>query len=238
MKSHTSVSTFVLVFCQCISWFFARECERESELVPSCDGEKKLAKYYMSIRPVYFCWLPMVHQIRLSVLRLFLGIHRVHPPARMAEDTGTATLGSTKRCRDQVTSQSSSKRVKVDTQPGMGANPPNPNPDTPQISKKSQKRRDAAGYPRSRQGKEKDGGKNVGRRRRDGPETREAADVASEADTRLGDAPVTEKPPRLPKRQSAILLGFCGTGCAGMQMSVCRHRFHLNQGVHTPPFFF
>ena len=143
----------------------------------------------------------------------------------MAEDTGTATLGSTKRCCDQDTSQSCPKRVKVDTQQSMGANPPNPSPDTPQSSKKAHKRRDAAGYPKSRQGKEKDG-KNVGRRRRDGPESREAPGaVASEADPQ--DAP--EKPPRLPKRQSAILLGFCGTGCAGMQMSVCRHRFIPNR---------
>ena len=139
----------------------------------------------------------------------------------MTDDTGSATLGSTKRCCDQDTSQSCPKRVKVeDTQQSMGANPPNTSPDTPQSSKKSPKRRDAAGYPKSRQGKEKNG-KNVGRRRRDRPETktREAgAGVAppSEADPR--DVP--EKPPRLPKRQSAILLGFCGTGCAGMQMSV------------------
>ena len=111
----------------------------------------------------------------------------------MAEDSGTATLGSTKRCRKQVTSQSRPKRVKVDTRPSMGANPPNSSPDTPQGTKKSQKRRGAAGCPKSHQGKEKAGGKNVGRRRRDGPETRKAADVASEADTR--DRPVTAKRP-------------------------------------------
>jgi tRNA pseudouridine38-40 synthase len=151
----------------------------------------------------------------------------------MTEDTGTATLGSTKRCCDQDTSQSCPKRIKVeDTQQSMGANPPNSSLDTPQSSKKSQKRRDAAGYPKSRQGKEKDG-KNVGRRRRDHPETREAgAGVASsEADPR--DVP--EKPLRLPKRQSAILLGFCGTGCAGMQMSVCSPSFqvHPQNGGHA-----
>ena len=148
----------------------------------------------------------------------------------MTEDTDTATLGSTKRCCDQDTSQSCPKRVKVETQQSMSANPLHSSPDTPQSSKKSQKRRDAAGYPKSRQGKEKDG-KNVGRRRRDGPATREAAGaVASDADPR--DVP--EKSPRLPKRQSAILLGFCGTGCAGMQMSVCRHPFIPKQGKHAP----
>src|SRR5260221_11914248 len=115
----------------------------------------------------------------------------------MAEDTGAATLGPTKRCCDQDTSsQSSSKRVKVDTQPRMDANPPNSSRDTPQSSKKSQKRRDAAGYPKSRHGKEKDG-KNVGRRRRDGPETREVPDVASEADE-TRDVPASQKPPCLP----------------------------------------
>jgi len=140
----------------------------------------------------------------------------------MAEDTGASTLGSTKRrCDQDTTSQSNPKRVKVDIQPTTGASAPNLSPDTPHSIKKSQKRRDAAGYPKSRQGKEKDS-KNVGRRRRDCPETSEAGAVASsEADPQ--DAP--EKAPRLPKRQSAILLGFCGTGCAGMQMSVCRHRF-------------
>src|SRR5712691_5562731 len=101
----------------------------------------------------------------------------------MAEDTGTATLGSTKRRCDQDTSQSSSKRVKVDI--------PNSSRDTPQSGKKSPKRRNAAGYPKSRQGKEKKDGKNVGRGRRDCPETREAAGVASKADPR--DMPVSEK---------------------------------------------
>ena len=134
----------------------------------------------------------------------------------MTEDTGTVTLGSTKHCCDQDTSQSGPKRVKLDIQSTTGANPPNLSPDTPQGSKRSQKRCDAAGYAKSRQGKEKDS-KNIGRRRRDGPETSGAGAVPSEADPR----DVSEKAPRLPKRQSAILLGFCGTGCAGMQMSVC-----------------
>ena len=115
----------------------------------------------------------------------------------MAEDSGTATLGSTKRCREQVASQFRPKRVKVDTRPCMGANPPNSSPDTPQGTKKSPKRRDAAGYPKSRQEKEKVGGKNinVGRRRRDGPETRKAADVAIEAETDTRDRPVSERRP-------------------------------------------
>lgn len=163
---------------------------------------------------------------------------RLHPDTitQMTEDTCTATLGSTKRCCDQDTSQSCPKRVKVeDTQQSMDANLPNSSSDTPQSSKKSQKRRDAAGYPKSRQGKAKDG-KNVGRRRRNGPETREAdaAVASSEADPR--DMP--EKPPRLPKRQSAILLGFCGTGCAGMQMSVCSPSFQSSSPKREACLFF
>ncbi|KAF9240711.1 pseudouridine synthase [Melanogaster broomeanus] len=57
-------------------------------------------------------------------------------------------------------------------------------------------KRDAAGWPKSRKGKEKEG-KHAGRRRgtQEGP-----------------------KALRLPKRMTALLLGFCGTGCNGMQM--------------------
>jgi tRNA pseudouridine38-40 synthase len=136
----------------------------------------------------------------------------------MAEDIGTATSGiPTKRHCVQDTPQSSPKRVKVDPQPTMGANTPESTTDIPQSSKTSPKRRDAAGYPKSRHGKEKYS-RNVGRRRRDRdhPERNEAGAEATEADPQDGP----EKAPRLPKRQSALLLGFCGTGCAGMQMWV------------------
>jgi tRNA pseudouridine38-40 synthase len=136
------------------------------------------------------------------------------------EDARTATAGSTKRRSEQDTPPSSPKRVKVDVQSNKGANS---NADTaPQDNKKLRKRRDAAGYAKSRQGKEKDG-KNAGRRRRhagDGPDTNQV-EVGAEADP----PDVPEKAPRLPKRQSAILLGFCGTGCAGMQMSVHAYLF-------------
>ena len=141
----------------------------------------------------------------------------------MAEDTGTATSGMpAKRHSAQDTPQSSPKRIKVDLQSTVGASPPDSNADQdadiPQSNKKSQKKRDAAGYPKSRRGKEKDN-KNVGRRRRDHFGRNEAG-VAEATEADPGDLPVAEKAHRLPKRQSAILLGFCGTGCAGMQMSV------------------
>jgi len=141
----------------------------------------------------------------------------------MEEDTSATPPSSTKRPCDQGgNSQGSPKRVKVDLPPTSDANPHASSADIPQSSKKSQKRRDAAGYPKSRQGKEKNN-RNVGRRRRDATETNEAGTGTSEV-VDPKDAP--EKAPRLPKRQSAILLGFCGTGCAGMQMSVSRyHRF-------------
>jgi hypothetical protein len=151
----------------------------------------------------------------------------------MAEDTGSATPGMpAKRPSAQDTPQSSPKRVKVDLQSTVGASPPDSNADVPQSNKKSQKKRDAAGYPKSRRGKEKDN-KNVGRRRRDHPgrnDSEAGAAEVTEADPGDVDVPVAEKAPRLPKRQSAILLGFCGTGCAGMQMSV----FHYRVGKSTP----
>ena len=142
----------------------------------------------------------------------------------MAEGTDAATSGMpAKRHSPQDTPQPSPKRVKVDLQSTVGASPPDSNADIPQSNKKSQKKRDAAGYPKSRRGKEKDN-KNVGRRRRGHPgRNEEGAAEATEADPR--DVPAEEKAPRLPKRQSAILLGFCGTGCAGMQMSVSDYRF-------------
>jgi tRNA pseudouridine(38-40) synthase len=142
----------------------------------------------------------------------------------MAEDSGTPIQSPVQHRCDEETSQSSPKRVKLDTQT-TGADPSNSSTDAPQSNKKSRNRRGAAGYSKSRQGKEKDN-KNVGRRRGDRPERNETRADASKTGTQ--DMP--DKAPRLPKRQSAILLGFCGTGCAGMQMQVSyaivSHRHH------------
>ena len=142
----------------------------------------------------------------------------------MAEDTSTAASGMpTKRHSAQDTPQSSPKRVKVDLQSTVGASPPDSNADIPQSNQITQNNRDAAVYPKSRRGKEKKVNKNLGRRRRNHPGRNETGIAeATEADSR--DVPVAEKAPRLPKRQSGILLGFCGTGCAGMQMSVSLSR--------------
>ncbi|KAF8268812.1 pseudouridine synthase [Lactarius quietus] len=64
------------------------------------------------------------------------------------------------------------------------------------------------------QSDEKDN-KNVGRRRRD---NRSEVNETHTGTPEPAPQDLSEKSPRLPKRQSAILLGFCGTGCAGMQI--------------------
>jgi hypothetical protein len=96
----------------------------------------------------------------------------------MTEDTGVPIV---KRPCDEDTAQGSPKRVKVDTQSAVDVNTLNPSSDLLQSDKKSPKRRDAAGYPKSRHRKEKDN-KNVGRRRRGSrPEVNETRTGASEA---------------------------------------------------------
>ena len=84
----------------------------------------------------------------------------------------------------------------------------------PKKEKNISRRRDAAGYAKSRKGKEKDG-KNTGRRRGTGKD-----DSIQGGRERLEMDDHTPKAPRLPKRQCALLIGFCGTGCNGMQMCV------------------
>lgn len=102
--------------------------------------------------------------------------------------------------------------------------------DTPPESssrEKSAGRRDAAGWAKSRKGKEKQT-KNVGRRR-------EPRDVGPSEmpKNEENDGP---KPPRLPKRMAALLLGFCGTGCSGMQMCVRCLMFRERRMVPLRPF--
>ncbi|KAJ6620637.1 pseudouridine synthase [Mycena sp. CBHHK59/15] len=70
------------------------------------------------------------------------------------------------------------------------------------------KRRDAAGFPKSRKGKEKDT-KNSGRRRRSRNDEAQGESV---------DASEESKAPRLPKRACVLLIGFCGSGYRGMQI--------------------
>jgi hypothetical protein len=85
-------------------------------------------------------------------------------------------------------------------------------------NKHMSKRRDAAGYAKSRKGKEKDG-RNAGRRGRRGTRNEEAH-VGEGSVEATGDQGLeqVQKAPRLPKRQCALLIGFCGMGCSGMQM--------------------
>ncbi|KAJ7125154.1 pseudouridine synthase [Mycena epipterygia] len=70
-------------------------------------------------------------------------------------------------------------------------------------------KRDAAGFPKSRKGKEKDT-KNTGRRRR----TRNEEALEDGVPEASGEP----KTPRLPKRMCALLIGFCGSGYSGMQI--------------------
>ena len=74
-------------------------------------------------------------------------------------------------------------------------------------------RRESAGYAKSRKNREKDT-KNVGRR--SGRGTRRNDETVKEG----SEGENADKAPRLPKRQCALLIGFCGTGCSGMQMCV------------------
>lgn len=86
--------------------------------------------------------------------------------------------------------------------------------DAPPAESSTREKRDAASWAKSRKGKEKRT-KNVGRRR--GPRhDPDPSDTPKNADE-LGGEP---RPPRLPKRLTALLIGFCGTGCSGMQMCV------------------
>lgn len=113
----------------------------------------------------------------------------------------------------------STKRSKLDTEPPANAGPSELSlsedsrlgnkAGIPKKEKNISRRRDAGGWAKSRKGKESDG-KNAGRRR--GPRNKE------EWGPRGGDGSDEPKAPRLPKRQCALLIGFCGTGCNGMQM--------------------
>ncbi|KAL4078630.1 pseudouridine synthase [Scleroderma yunnanense] len=75
--------------------------------------------------------------------------------------------------------------------------------------------RDAEGSPRSRKGKSR-AKQNIGRRRGMRAPSQQPHD--GDEETQEGEQEQTSKAPRLPKRPTALLLGFCGTGCSGMQI--------------------
>jgi len=97
------------------------------------------------------------------------------------------------------------KRTRLDTTERSDAQPES------STGEKHPGKRDPAGWAKSRRGKEKQT-KNVGRRR--GPRHTEPSETPKNQDE---EGP---RPPRLPKRMTALLLGFCGSGCSGMQMCV------------------
>jgi tRNA pseudouridine38-40 synthase len=75
--------------------------------------------------------------------------------------------------------------------------------------KKKKNRRDDRRFQKKGKGKQPD--KTVDTRKGTRPERSEADGIAVDQ---------TPKGPRLPKRHCALLIGFCGTGCSGMQMYV------------------
>ena len=89
---------------------------------------------------------------------------------------------------------------------------PEDDSDTPRPTmqhSKSIKRSTSVGYAGSGKGKQKDR-KQSERRNRRGTRNQDA--------TSREDAEGVPKAPRLPKRQCALLIGFCGSGYSGMQM--------------------
>ncbi|EIW79322.1 pseudouridine synthase [Coniophora puteana RWD-64-598 SS2] len=81
--------------------------------------------------------------------------------------------------------------------------------------RKSHQRRDASGFASGRKNRAKDT-KRVGRRRGSRPDGEDQNGV--EAGEQGGEGEAKDKAPRLPKRMTALLLGFCGRGFNGMQI--------------------
>lgn len=108
----------------------------------------------------------------------------------------------------QAGSSESFKRARIEHEPEktLDATEHEGPSDTP-AADTGQGKRDAAGWAKSRRGKAKDT-KNKGRRRG----TRDHKDGEKEGEEQ------SPRAPRLPKKQSALLIGFCGTGCNGMQI--------------------
>lgn len=109
----------------------------------------------------------------------------------------------------QAGSSESFKRARIEHEPEktLDATEHEGPSDTPAADTK-QGKRDAAGWAKSMRGKAKDT-KNKGRRRGTRDQDKDGEKEGEEQSPRA---------PRLPKKQSALLIGFCGTGCNGMQM--------------------
>lgn len=184
--------------------------------------------------------------IRAAALARGHTLHHAHTPIyppthtllSMSETEPSTADASTTLKRDarepSIPADSSPKRVKLDLPPSP---PPVLNAEDSAQSTAQEKekgkgkgKRDASGWAKSRKGKEK-GTKNVGRRRgtKGDGEGRDPSLLPEGAESEK------DKGPRLPKRQCALLIGFCGTGCAGMQMYVLfSRRLYLSRvGVHV-----
>ncbi|TFK75003.1 pseudouridine synthase [Pluteus cervinus] len=141
----------------------------------------------------------------------------------MDTDTTPPSPTSAKRLLEESSGiPSLPKRLKLsDHQPSKDADPISaasgatshlpvePSEKAAELEKSPKKKRDAAGFPKSRKGKDKDN-RNPGRKRR-GTRNEE-----SKGETSLEQ--VEPKESRLPKRQCALLLGFCGSQYSGMQI--------------------
>jgi len=132
----------------------------------------------------------------------------------MSDGPGSANPAGAKRSSDSPLSPQPIKRIKTDegSQDILEVAPKeslaNDLATVSELSgSSSTKKRDASGYPKSRKGKEK-ATKNPGRRR------------GTRAEGEEGEESSGPKEPRLPKRQCALMLGFCGSGYRGMQLYV------------------
>lgn len=135
----------------------------------------------------------------------------------MSEGSIGASLHSSqslKRSADEEPS-GQAKRVRLDT--GLDAEPTIEKVDKfpaqreGTVSKKS--KHDSRRNNRSGKGKDNKKGRRRGTRNEEDANEIEGLGVS-------GSGEPVVKTPRLPKRQCALLIGFCGTGCNGMQMYV------------------
>lgn len=79
----------------------------------------------------------------------------------------------------------------------------------------------ASGVSKKKEKKDRNAGRRRGARGAPwGPKDASEANVNDKDAGDDGTGTSSEKTPRLPKRQCALLIGYCGSGCSGMQMYV------------------
>ncbi|KIJ65635.1 hypothetical protein HYDPIDRAFT_88408 [Hydnomerulius pinastri MD-312] len=150
-----------------------------------------------------------------------------------ADSRPDSPLGAKRVLSDESGPSEPLKRAKLDSEHPQESDETQPQPEVPvpdeqadplpesTADQKKAGKRDAAGWSKSRKGKEKEG-KNVGRRR--GPRVEAPREVPDGEE-------IGPKAPRLPKRMTALLIGFCGTGCSGMQIQPREAGLRTIEGV-------